>query len=235
LDCKLCRSSKVISLGSNGTRTFLFCPVCELIFIPSDEWLSPEDEKARYANHENGADNPDYVRYLTNISHEIDRIPITHPRILDFGSGPEYVLTRVLLKRGIDCEPYDPVYGLGHEHLSSRFDIVMICETLEHVRDIQKELTLLQHICKPEGYVFIHTELYHRKEDFIHWWYAQDPTHINFFNGNAMGALSNMMERYVFYTNNKNVVILGRKYEKGAKLKKWSMINGKLAMVNEQW
>ena len=209
MNCKLCRSSNVIPLGSNGTRTFLFCPVCELIFVPSGQWLSPEEEKARYANHENGADNPDYVRYLTDISHEIDRVPIMHPRILDFGSGPEYVLAQVLRKRGIDCEPYDPVYNLGEENLSSQFDIVVLCETIEHVRDVQKELNLLRRVCKPHGYIFIRTELYPRKEDFLHWWYALDPTHINFFNSNAMNTMSNMIERYVFYANNKNVVILG--------------------------
>ena len=81
MDCKLCGSSKVIALGSNGTRTFHFCPVCELISVPSEEWLSPEEEKARYANHENGKDNPDYVQYLTDISHEIDEIPINAPKI----------------------------------------------------------------------------------------------------------------------------------------------------------
>jgi SAM-dependent methyltransferase len=180
-----------------------------LISVPSDEWLSPEEEKARYANHENGADNPDYVRYLTDISHEIDRIPIDTPRILDFGSGPDYVLTQALRKRGFNCEPYDPVYNLGEEHLLSRFDIVIICETIEHIRDIQKELLLLKRVCKPLGYIFIHTELYPRKEDFLHWWYALDPTHINFINNKAMDSVSGFLQRGIYYTNNKNVVILG--------------------------
>lgn len=209
MDCKLCSSANVIPLGSNGTRTFHFCPVCELIFVPSDEWLSPEEEKLRYANHENSAENPDYVRYLTGISHEIDRIPTSYPKILDFGSGPEYVLTRVLRKRGFACEPYDPVYDLGEEQLSSQFDIVIICETIEHVRDIQKELLLLQRVCNPWGYIFIHTELYPRKEDFLNWWYALDPTHINFFNDNAIVTLARLLKRGIFYTNNKNEVIFG--------------------------
>jgi Methylase involved in ubiquinone/menaquinone biosynthesis len=180
-----------------------------LIFISSEQWLSPEEEKARYSNHENGADNPSYVRYLTDISHEIDRIPKTHPRVLDFGSGPEYVLTKVLRKRGIDCEPYDLVYGLGEEHLRSQFDIVVICETIEHIRDIQKELRLLRRLCKPEGYLFIHTELYPNKDHFLHWWYGLDPTHINFFNDNALVTLARLLNRGIFYTNNKNEVILG--------------------------
>ncbi len=196
-------------LGSNRTRTFYFCPVCELIFVPSAEWLSPEEEKLRYANHENSAHNSEYVRYLTGISREIDRIPTPHPKILDFGSGPEYVLTRVLRKRGFDCEPYDPVYDLGEEQLSSQFDIVIICETIEHVRDIQKELLLLQRVCNPRGYIFIHTELYPRKEDFLHWWYALDPTHINFFSDNALVTLARLLKRSIFHTNNKNEVILG--------------------------
>jgi Methyltransferase domain len=196
-------------LGSNRTRTFHFCPVCELIFVPSAEWLSPEEEKLRYANHENSADNSEYVRYLTGISREIDRIPTPHPKILDFGSGPEYVLTRVLRKRGFACEPYDPVYDLGEEQLSSQFDIVIICETIEHVRDIQKELLLLQRVCNPRGYIFIHTELYPRKEDFLHWWYALDPTHINFFSDNALVTLARLLKRGIFYSNNKNEVILG--------------------------
>lgn len=194
MNCKLCCSSNVIPLGSNETRHFLYCPVCELIFVPSDEWLSPEEEKTRYANHENGADNPDYVRYLTDISHETDRIPVASPMILDFGSGPEYVLTKVLRKRGFDCVPYDPVYGLGEENLTSQFDIIIICESIEHVRDIQKELILLQRVCKPQGYIVIHTEMYPRREDFLNWWYAMDPTHINFFNDEAIEALSVLLK-----------------------------------------
>lgn len=208
MECKLC-SSTVNMLGLQGTRDFYYCPVCELIFVSSAGWLSPEDEKARYADHENGPDNPTYVRYLTGISHEIDRIPIIAPRILDFGSGPDYVLTQVLRKRGFDCEPYDPVYNLGAEHLSSRFDIVIICEAIEHLRDLQKELLLLHHICSPTGYIIIHTELYPRKDDFLQWWYTLDPTHINFFGGTAMDVLAHTLKREVYFTNKKNVVIIG--------------------------
>jgi SAM-dependent methyltransferase len=209
MECKLCGCSAITAIGSNATRSFHFCPVCELIFVPSELWLSPEEEKARYANHENGADNPDYARYLTGISHEIDRVPITYPRILDFGSGTEYVLTRVLRKRGFECEPYDPVYNLGEEHLSSRFDIVIICETIEHVKDIQKELLLLRRVCKPEGYILVHTELYPGNQDFLHWWYALDQTHIIFFNTTTMSEVSHLLKRGIFYTNNKNVLIFG--------------------------
>lgn len=207
--CKLCESPKAFSLGSNGSREFIKCPDCDLVFVSPEAWLSPQDEKARYEHHENRADNPDYVRYLTGISHEIDRISILNPKILDFGSGKEYVLTRVLQSRGMNCAAYDPTYDLGLENLTSRFDIIILCETIEHLRDLGEELQLLRKLCKPEGYIFIRTRLVPRDCDILKWWYAIDTTHILFFNETTLGILASIMGRSVFYSDGIQSVIIG--------------------------
>jgi len=207
--CNLCHASDCPRLNTNGKRTFHYCGRCQLISAPPHEHLSLFEEKQRYSHHRNFADNPDYVRYLTEFSREIDRIPTEHPAILDFGSGPEYVLARVLREKGMLCEPYDPLYGIGKEALLKQYDIVILCETIEHLRDLRAELRLCGRICKKTGYIVIRTQHYATKESVPSWWYAIDETHINFFNDYSFSYMASLLDMKVFYSNGKNTVIMG--------------------------
>jgi hypothetical protein len=180
-----------------------------LIFVPFHEHLSPAEEKERYSHHHNQVDNNEYVRYLTEVSGEIDRIPVGDPLVLDFGSGYDYVLTRILREKGVRCEAYDPLYGLGAEALSGSYDIVILCETIEHLRDLRSEMLLCKRLCKSGGYILIKTRLYTTKDAFPSWWYAVDETHINFFNEHAIGYLASMIDKKIVYSNNKDLVIMG--------------------------
>ena len=178
--------------------------------MPPWQHLTVAEEKERYSHHHNAADNPGYRRYMTDISAEIGRIPVKEPSILDFGSGYDWVLTRVLREQGLHCEPYDPLYEIGMENLDRSFDIVILCETIEHFRNLKNELGLVRRVCKPGGYVLIHTRFYDKKEKVPDWWYAVDETHINFFNDYACAYMAKLMGRTLYYSNGKNIVILGR-------------------------
>jgi len=209
MQCNLCKTKGAISLGANGKREFYRCLHCKLIFVSPESRLSAEDEKSRYANHDNGADNPEYRAYLTAVSHEIDRIPLKDPTILDFGCGKEYVLTRILRERGFSSFAYDPTYTIGLENLSRRFDVIILCETIEHLRNIDEELRLLRKLCKPEGYIFIRTRLAPHECDILKWWYAIDPTHIVFFGEETFSYMANILGASVFYSDGVCSVIIG--------------------------
>jgi hypothetical protein len=205
--CPLCHSQDYSSVGSNGRRTFYHCKICNLIFVPSYIHLSAGEEKKRYSLHNNKKNNADYVCYLNRIASILDKISILAPEIIDFGSGEDYVLTRIIREKGINCAPYDPLYDIGIENLSREYDIVMICEAIEHFRDLYTEAGLIRRLCRKYGYVVIHTMLYDKKENVPQWWYAQDETHVNFFNENAMCCLAGMMGMKIFFSDGKNTVI----------------------------
>lgn len=160
--------------------------------------------------HNNIIENKEYVEYMKGFIGELERIPISSPKVLDFGSGQGKVLTHILQDRGYDCYAYDPLYEIGFENLHEVFDIVILCEVVEHLRDLGKELGLIKKILSQKGYVILRTELYNDRDTFIEWWYTKDMTHINFFSMYTMGKLADLIGKKVFYTNSKNIVILNK-------------------------
>jgi len=57
--CPLCRISEGTAFYQDS-RTYFRCPKCQLVFVLSDQFLSPQDEKSQYDFHENSADDPGY-------------------------------------------------------------------------------------------------------------------------------------------------------------------------------
>jgi hypothetical protein len=200
VNCRLCGFDECIQLPSGPSRSFFHCPRCQMVGVPSIDHISPDEEKFRYSFHDNQADNPQYHRYCEGIADKICAIATNKSQLLDFGSGPDFVLTRVLRLRGLQCDPYDPVYDLGVNALSSTYDVIILCETIEHLRDLTDEVCKLRQMSKPEGCLFIQTQLYTSKEDVPAWWYAVDTTHINFFNETSLNYFSALLQRRIFYS-----------------------------------
>lgn len=207
MKCRLCQSEKCVVFCSDTNREYLFCNTCGFVFVPKKSFLTKSNEKERYGLHDNSINNNGYVSYLETIAEELKRIPLSHPEVLDFGCGKEAVLTDVLKKRNIACHAYDPMYKQYQKIPDSIFDIVVICEVIEHVRDLTSEIKLLKRLIKPNGYLFIKTEFYSDLKNFNKWWYTKDLTHINYFNRISMEKLSALIEKEVFYCNDKNVII----------------------------
>ncbi len=208
MKCRLCQSESCSPFCSDKSRSYIRCNDCQLIFVPPEAFITADEEKKRYALHDNTPDNIEYVHYLKNVAEELHRIPLTSPKVLDYGSGPEKVLTDILLKKGVDCTAFDPLYDIVFEIENNIFDIVILCEVVEHMRDIRKEAALIKTILKPQGYVMIRTELFREGVDFVNWWYLRDPTHINFFSKASMQRFGEKLGRKIFYSNDKNIFIL---------------------------
>jgi len=209
MNCRLCESTDCSFFISDKKRDFILCNTCALLFVPEKDLVTIHSEKERYALHNNTADNEVYVTYLKEFTREIERVPVSNPRVLDFGSGQDKVLTHILRESGYNCYAYDPLYEIGREHLSEKFDVIILCEVVEHLRDIRKELGLIRKLLKQKGYGIIRTELYEDRDMFADWWYVKDITHINFFSLYTMEKLADLIGKGIFYTNRKNVVIFG--------------------------
>ncbi len=185
--CKLCVASACVPAGRNKHRAFVHCPNCGLVFVPGEFWPSEDEERARYAHHDNSPSNEGYVNFLGQVADVVTEIGIAAPRVLDFGSGENAVLADLLRRRGFDCAAYDPLYGKGLSALDRRYDIVVVCEVIEHLRDLRGEMRRLKHCLEPDGRVVVRTQCYPSVAEVASWWYARDATHLNFFAEKTLG------------------------------------------------
>jgi hypothetical protein len=180
--CKLCLASACVPTGRNKHREFVHCPDCGLVFVPQKFWLSADEERARYAHHDNSRSNEGYVKFLGQVADVVAGLRKGPARVLDFGSGETAVLADLLRQRGFDCVAFDPLYGKGTSALSARYDVVVLCEVIEHLRDLHAEILSLQECLSSDGRIVVRTQCYPSVADMASWWYARDATHLNFFS-----------------------------------------------------
>jgi hypothetical protein len=62
--CPLCRAVDVTKIYQDSHRDYLLCRTCQLVFVPSVQYLSAADEKARYDTHQNSPDDQRYRQFL---------------------------------------------------------------------------------------------------------------------------------------------------------------------------
>ena len=186
MNCGLCGNPQCISIGSDSRRSYVQCRRCQLITVPREQWLSPEMEKQRYSLHDNTIANEGYRRFLDEIVDVIAALKTPSARILDFGSGENKVISTLLGNRGFRCTSYDPLYSIGMDVLKTRYDSLVLCEVIEHLREIKQEVDRLGGLVQRNGNIVIRTQLYPSSNSFFTWWYIQDLTHINFFSESTL-------------------------------------------------
>lgn len=188
-------------------RTILRCDRCALAWVDPAERVGAAREEARYREHNNTRDDPRYVRYLSDfidrgVAPWLDRpmrrdgseaagARVDPPRILDFGSGPNPVLSELLRERGYDVTAYDPFFAPDSsavEDVTTPYDAIVMLEVIEHLFDPLHELARLVDLLVTGGYLSIRTSL--RPETttgFQQWWYTTDPTHVVFLAEATVG------------------------------------------------
>ncbi len=194
MNCRLCSCEHTAALDRDKKRSYYFCPECHLIFVSESEFLSYEKEKERYDFHENTTDNEGYVGFLKELIPVIKNVGLKDPEILDFGSGKNAVLSSLLQHSDLKCESYDPLYDIHPDDWEKKYDIIVLCEVIEHLRDLKTELKLIKSILSDSGSVIIRTKLYPPVDKFLKWWYIQDPTHINFFSRKTVCKVAEIIQ-----------------------------------------
>jgi SAM-dependent methyltransferase len=208
--CILCNSSSVFSIEFSKpirqARRFMRCPVCELIFVPGEYHLSPQDEAARYRLHENTLSNEGYARMFIEKIALIRQYCPDARTVLDYGCGPEPVLAQLLRREGFDCDVYDPYFFPVLPEGS--YDIVISTEVFEHFRGVRVDLCKIRSLLNPGGFLAVMTSFYDSAGDFGDWWYISDPTHVCFFSTCTFEWIEKEFGFSRICTNRKNFVIL---------------------------
>jgi len=188
--CPLCRSDEVRSYCRDRRRDYYRCPVCCLVFVPPWQFLSAEEEKKRYDLHRNSPEDPGYRRFLSRMFIPLQQWLATGSDGLDFGSGPEPMLSRMFEEEGHSMTLFDHFYEHAPAALERPYDFITATEVVEHLHHPNRELERLWACLKEGGWLGIMTSHAVPQEAFPRWHYKNDPTHVCFFSPQTFAWLA---------------------------------------------
>ncbi|MGM0507020.1 MAG: class I SAM-dependent methyltransferase [Bacteroidota bacterium] len=201
-ECPLCGSASQLFYEQkeskrNLERNYYQCISCQMVHVPPTWFLSPEEEKARYDEHNNDPDDPNYREFLSRLFDPLRKQlqegggPERFSEGLDFGSGPGPTLSLMFEEKGYDISLYDPYYAPYPKHLERTWDFITTTETVEHLHEPLMEMDRLWSCLKPGGWLGVMTSTVPVDFDFASWHYKNDPTHVVFWTEEAFEWLAN--------------------------------------------
>ena len=185
--CILCGSKTTSFKHPRFNMLFHECPVCRLITKDESIYISESEELNVYLKHENSLDNHGYVNYLMNFIEQGVLPYLKHGETLDFGSGPEPVLSHLLKSLGFTVDCYDYYFSPVKVYEHKQYDLITSTEVIEHIKDPLSTFYLFHNHLKPNGILSLMTLFYPKDKDiFFDWFYIRDPSHISFFAPETM-------------------------------------------------
>ena len=198
--CPLCNGKSIDDFFSDEKRDYLQCTQCGLVFVPDDQHLLPEEEKAHYDLHQNNPDDEGYRQFLNRLAEPL--IAQLKPGMsgLDFGSGPGPTLSVMLEEAGFEMAIYDIFYADDDRSvLQGDYDFITTTEVVEHLSQPGEILEQLWARIKPGGWLGVMTKMVLDKEAFSRWHYKNDLTHISYFSRGTFDYLGQSWNASVQY------------------------------------
>ena len=182
ITCPLCKTGNVCGFFQDKRRSYMQCRVCGLVFVPSPQFISREEEKKRYDLHQNSPQDPGYRCFLSRLFAPLQQCLAPGSFGLDFGSGPEPTLSLMFEEAGHSMTLFDQFYEPVPSVLEKQYDFITAAEVVEHLRDPEKELERMWACLKPGGRLGIMTRSVVGRDVFPRWHYKNDLTHVCFFS-----------------------------------------------------
>ncbi len=218
-DCKICKNLVTSIEDVKKALVYHRCTSCGFVFLDEKFIVNKKEEKKKYDQHNNSLENKGYVQMFEdflNLSVNFYKKDIH--TVLEFGSGPEPVLSKLLEQRGFEVDIYDLYYAPKKVYATKSYDLITSTEVFEHLSSPLEVLELLVKHLNTNGYIALMTK-FPPKDDqiFLAWWYRRDPTHISFFTPKSFEVMAEKVGLRVLKIMNDNIVVfqkvLGEKYE----------------------
>ncbi|MAP81085.1 MAG: 2-polyprenyl-3-methyl-5-hydroxy-6-metoxy-1,4-benzoquinol methylase [Aequorivita sp.] len=172
--CTLCNTELTIKKDD-----FYFnCINCGGVLKNNKYYLSKDQEKERYKEHNNDVTDEGYINFTAPITTAILKKQSPLHLGLDYGSGTGPVISSQLIDRGYKVKLFDPFFKNTQDYLNYKYDYIFSCEVFEHFFNPKKEIEKLIQLLKPNGHLYVMTHLYSENIDFSNWYYRNDPTHV---------------------------------------------------------
>ncbi len=161
-----------------------------MIFVPSDQFIDAESEKAIYDLHDNNPQDLGYRQFLQRAIDPIKQRLVQEATALDFGCGPGPAISQMVAEFGVSCFHYDKFYADDPRLLQQQYDIVFATEVVEHFTEPKASWDLLVSLVKADGALSIMTKRHLGNQRFANWHYKNDVTHVCFYSEATLAWLA---------------------------------------------
>jgi hypothetical protein len=207
ISCPLCDSSAHSTLDfSFKSRIFFHCAVCDLIFAHPDSFPDLDTEKNRYLHHKNDQNNDGYVSFLSQIIKPLTSLIQKDANGLDFGCGPNPVLSAIMTQKGFPCDYFDPIFF--PKNLNRTYDYIVATECFEHFFKPKVAIKQVTSILKTNGILAVMTNTWDDNVSFKSWYYMRDWTHVSFYHQKTIQWICKSYGYSIVYNFGKNIFIL---------------------------
>jgi hypothetical protein len=208
--CQICGAAAADTFRDKKSKMLYYtCSACEYIFKSPEYYQSIEEQKARYDLHENNENDPGYEAYFKRFLDFVLPLVGKPSTALDFGCGRSSLLAKLLGRKGIECDYYDPLYHPENLNDSKKYELIVSTEVFEHLHHPKKVFEGLLARLENGGYLAIQTQFHpNDTEAFQKWYYHKDPTHIVFFRAKTFSVLAKQYGCKFVGDNGKNMVVI---------------------------
>ncbi len=198
MNCILCQ--QYIPAEYQLLEQYWHCPICDLRFLDPKFRLSSDEEKSRYALHNNDIEDVGYQKFIQPLILALNdkikiRIQLNQTPLLglDFGCGTGPIFASEIQKQNlpIHINLYDPYFHADESALNTTYDFIGATEVVEHFYQPHLEFQQLHDLLKPGGFIGIMTLLIDETIDFKNWFYRKDPTHVVFYSKMTFAWIQN--------------------------------------------
>ncbi len=209
MKCQICNNETVL-IKDIDEKEYVACKNCHIIQLKKEYHINKNLEKKQYDYHNNSFENKGYVQMFENFLDFFYKYLETTEYALDFGSGPNPVLAKILKNRGFENVDYfDKFYQPKKVYEGKKYDLITSTEVFEHLTNPKNTLNLLKNHLKKDGILAVMTLFHSNKHnEFLKWWYKRDPTHITFYTPHSFEVLADMCGLKVVKSDNKRIIIL---------------------------
>ncbi|MDD2986639.1 class I SAM-dependent methyltransferase [Flavobacterium sp.] len=189
MNCPLCQSPSN-HFYSQNTREFYFCSTCFAVFLDNKNYFSEKEEQKHYENHNNDIFDKGYQQFASPITNAIQRDFKPQHQGLDYGSGTNSVIVKMLKDSAYHISEYDPFFSNTISLLNQQYDYISCCEVMEHFHHPKKEFEKLYNLLLPNGKLYCMTDLFDETKNFDTWYYKNDHSHVFFYHAKTIAWIA---------------------------------------------
>lgn len=178
--CPLCHQSDFTR--REDAPKFFNCHHCHSVFRDELDYMTAEEEKARYLTHNNDVNDQRYQNFVSPIVNSVLHSFSPPATGLDFGAGTGPVIAKLLREKGFEIALWDPFFHPDSSVLNTTYPFIVCCEVMEHLHRPIEEFQHMKGLLTPDGKLFCMTWLISDEIVFKNWNYKNDRTHVIFYS-----------------------------------------------------
>jgi len=200
IKCPICGKnshSKFKINDEKSNREYFECEFCHFLFQKGKKNINKELYKD---NIDWDKDDPGFKKRTEMIKALMEKtIKEKDKKILDYGCGTG-LLVSLLRRDGYNIVGFDPYLEEGNQNKglfnkindlpSRKFDCLVAVETIEHLKEPQKDIKEILSLIEENGFFVFSTQFYIPGRHKIDWQYIQQPVHLSIFSLKAAEILA---------------------------------------------